>query len=86
MLQILEAFESLVNTEGIQTSRHFTDSYQQFESLVNTEGIQTMLFQCINTIQFESLVNTEGIQTYRYRKSRKGCLRVLLIRKEFKPV
>ena len=34
-------FESLVNTEGIQTCiSSISDSYR-FESLVNTEGIQT---------------------------------------------
>ena len=34
-------FESLVNTEGIQTVRAKKEKCVQFESLVNTEGIQT---------------------------------------------
>ena len=34
-------FESLVNTEGIQTSSDILIEYCTFESLVNTEGIQT---------------------------------------------
>ena len=34
-------FESLVNTEGIQTRRCASAINELFESLVNTEGIQT---------------------------------------------
>ena len=34
-------FESLVNTEGIQTSPLAQTEWMVFESLVNTEGIQT---------------------------------------------
>ena len=36
-------FESLVNTEGIQTCHTSTGTVRTFESLVNTEGIQTDL-------------------------------------------
>ena len=35
-------FESLVNTEGIQTRLECEQSTEKFESLVNTEGIQTV--------------------------------------------
>ena len=34
-------FESLVNTEGFQTSYLFSQHALAFESLVNTEGFQT---------------------------------------------
>ena len=34
-------FESLVNTEGIQTVCRINCLWKMFESLVNTEGIQT---------------------------------------------
>ena len=39
---IKSRFESLVNTEGIQTIVGGIQTQLQFESLVNTEGIQTM--------------------------------------------
>ena len=41
IFNMAELFESLVNTEGIQTSLLSTADHWQFESLVNTEGIQT---------------------------------------------
>ena len=58
--------------------------WQTFESLVNTEGIQTKGKKQDSTEVFESLVNTEGIQTVVQRAMNADCLRVLLIRKEFK--
>ena len=36
-----DMFESLVNTEGIQTTVFHAVEQSKFESLVNTEGIQT---------------------------------------------
>ena len=56
-------FESLVNTEGIQTRDYDFIRFRMFESLVNTEGIQTIPPPSSNRPTFESLVNTEGIQT-----------------------
>ena len=38
---LIVGFESLVNTEGIQTDAQYTEHAEPFESLVNTEGIQT---------------------------------------------
>ena len=35
-------FESLVNTEGFQTTQESRNKYFKFESLVNTEGFQTV--------------------------------------------
>ena len=61
--QIRLKFESLVNTEGIQTQFLLAFIYNVFESLVNTEGIQTRLCVEMHASLFESLVNTEGIQT-----------------------
>ena len=58
-------FESLVNTEGIQTLGIIKVSMNWFESLVNTEGIQTFAPSRGVPYSFESLVNTEGIQTFR---------------------
>ena len=60
----LDMFESLVNTEGIQTSWFENYIGETFESLVNTEGIQTFIYDKFTDTRFESLVNTEGIQTY----------------------
>ena len=77
-------FESLVNTEGIQTPRIHGLPQGQFESLVNTEGIQTHGMRIILVRLFESLVNTEGIQTCACSYGSIDSLRVLLIRKEFK--
>ena len=37
----IKRFESLVNTEGIQTMDLRKEPDKEFESLVNTEGIQT---------------------------------------------
>ena len=59
----LDMFESLVNTEGIQTSWFENYIGETFESLVNTEGIQTVPVSSAPVCKFESLVNTEGIQT-----------------------
>ena len=56
-------FESLVNTEGIQTNTSCQSKRKWFESLVNTEGIQTWHLLSLHEVKFESLVNTEGIQT-----------------------
>ena len=78
-------FESLVNTEGIQTRYSHSIPGRQFESLVNTEGIQTSAGARRRGVVFESLVNTEGIQTNNQKEMKERCLRVLLIRKEFKP-
>ena len=61
--QIRLKFESLVNTEGIQTNEAWQSGDIVFESLVNTEGIQTRLCVEMHASLFESLVNTEGIQT-----------------------
>ena len=61
--QIRLKFESLVNTEGIQTRVSARRQALKFESLVNTEGIQTRLCVEMHASLFESLVNTEGIQT-----------------------
>ena len=61
--QIRLKFESLVNTEGIQTRLCVEMHASLFESLVNTEGIQTTSGQHRSNSSFESLVNTEGIQT-----------------------
>ena len=61
--QIRLKFESLVNTEGIQTLMFIAGKKSEFESLVNTEGIQTRLCVEMHASLFESLVNTEGIQT-----------------------
>ena len=61
--QIRLKFESLVNTEGIQTRTMNRKYNAEFESLVNTEGIQTRLCVEMHASLFESLVNTEGIQT-----------------------
>ena len=61
--QIRLKFESLVNTEGIQTHTWKMNTRPTFESLVNTEGIQTRLCVEMHASLFESLVNTEGIQT-----------------------
>ena len=61
--QIRLKFESLVNTEGIQTEVQWSSHCDRFESLVNTEGIQTRLCVEMHASLFESLVNTEGIQT-----------------------
>ena len=77
-------FESLVNTEGIQTILHHSMLHHLFESLVNTEGIQTQMNGKDAQRMFESLVNTEGIQTCSSSASIRSSLRVLLIRKEFK--
>ena len=38
---IRNVFESLVNTEGFQTTNHALTLRDKFESLVNTEGFQT---------------------------------------------
>ena len=38
-----QKFESLVNTEGIQTTSMTMCQITWFESLVNTEGIQTKI-------------------------------------------
>ena len=56
-------FESLVNTEGFQTSDVGLCRITQFESLVNTEGFQTAADMQPQQLLFESLVNTEGFQT-----------------------
>ena len=61
--QIRLKFESLVNTEGIQTRLCVEMHASLFESLVNTEGIQTIHIALRSSAWFESLVNTEGIQT-----------------------
>ena len=63
------SFESLVNTEGIQTQSGSKFLKIPFESLVNTEGIQTRLECEQSTEKFESLVNTEGIQTVQVGKN-----------------
>ena len=79
-------FESLVNTEGIQTFWACDFETTVFESLVNTEGIQTNEAWQAGDVVFESLVNTEGIQTFSLSEEESASLRVLLIRKEFKLV
>ena len=57
------AFESSVNSEGIETGVWIYVLQKGFESSVNSEGIETKLPGDQHRKQFESSVNSEGIET-----------------------
>ena len=60
---IANAFESSVNSEGIETPKLHRRSNKWFESSVNSEGIETVFSQLPSVSRFESSVNSEGIET-----------------------
>ena len=61
---MFHAFESSVNSEGIETWNPLKSIWTMFESSVNSEGIETVPSVPPWFIMFESSVNSEGIETY----------------------
>ena len=71
------AFESSVNSEGIETVSGTCSRSPWFESSVNSEGIETIGHEAKGHFEFESSVNSEGIETDRMPKRRRWCLRAV---------
>ena len=78
-------FESLVNTEGIQTNEAWQAGDIVFESLVNTEGIQTDFSSADIATRLRVLLIRKEFKRSSFISKALTGLRVLLIRKEFKP-
>ena len=71
------AFESSVNSEGIETYSEISSDDLKFESSVNSEGIETFLYLIYLLYMFESSVNSEGIETRIIDAMTTSCLRAV---------